>query len=102
MPLKREAYIVHLNPLDDGGPTEHRVTITHQDMMRGEEAHLATGAPYKAALGLTTAWCWAAMMRTGQWAGTYVMFRDTAVAGIEDGGDETVDPTQPETSGESP
>jgi hypothetical protein len=93
MPLKRDTYIVYLNPLDDGEPTEHKVTITHQDMMRGEQAHLGGGATYDAALGLTTSWCWAAMMRTGQWAGTYVMFRDTACAGLEEGPEEAVDPT---------
>lgn len=96
--LQRETFTVYLNPTDDSEPTEHTVTITHQDMLRGEQENLRAGSSDRAALALTTSWVWAALMRTGQYSGAYTMFRDTACAGIEKGEPADVDPTTPATT----
>lgn len=102
MPLTRERYIVHLAPLDDGEPTEHRVTVTHQDMLRGELEHSRAGCPPTGAyLNLTTAWLWAALTREGHYTRPFLQFRDMDCAGIEDDGQADVDPTHPATIGGS-
>lgn len=99
MPLEREAFEVYLNPLDDGPPRQVHVVVRHVDMLRGEQEHNRQGLPEKGTnLNLVTAWCWAALMRMGEYAGPYDRFRDTDLIGLEDGGSETVDPTQPVTT----
>lgn len=102
MPLELDSFIVYVNPLDDGEPTPHTVVISHQDRLRGELEHHRAGAPPDGAfLNLTTAWCWASLVRAGEFSGPYSQFRDFACAGIEKAEDVTVDPTQPETIGDS-
>lgn len=99
MPLERDSYVVYVNDPDGGEPREVTAVITHQDRLRGEKAHLdAAGAKYDEALGLTTAWCWASLMRQGDYAGAYQQFRDFDCAGIERGDPVVVDPTRPVTN----
>jgi hypothetical protein len=102
MPLERDRFIVHVNPMDDGEPIPHHVTISHQDKLRGELEHHRAGAPADGAfLNLTTAWCWASLVRAGEYTGPYTQFRDFACAGIEKDDPVEVPPTQPETTGDS-
>ena len=102
MPLERERFTVYLNPLDDGPPRELSVTISHQDMMRAELELSRGGVPDAAKLNLVTAWCWASLVRQGEYAGPWDRFRDLDCAGLEDAGTETVDPSQLATPSLSP
>lgn len=95
MPLIRQAYIVFVdNDPQTMTPTEHRVIVTHQDMTRGETMLPKAAGP----LNMTTAWVWAALTRMGLYDQPYSQFAEFDCAGIEDGGSETVDPTQPGTT----
>lgn len=98
MTLQRERYVVYLAPKDDGPPEEHHVTVSFQDQLRGELEHSRAALPDRALLNLTTAWVWAAMVRTGDYTGPYDRFRDIDCQGLEDDGQETVDPTNPGTT----
>lgn len=100
MPLIRQAYLVHVqDALDpDAAPVEHRLVIQHQDMLRGElELHKAQ-ITERAHLNMTTAWCWAALTRLGLYTRPFGQFKDMDCQGLEDGGEEEVNPTQLATS----
>lgn len=101
MPLERERFLVYVQDEHDT-VTEHRVTIHHQDILRGELEHGRAGAGPGDRLNLMTAWCWAALTRMGVYAKSYQHFRDMECMGLEDDGQETVDPTLPETRDDSP
>lgn len=100
MPLERDQYTVYVqtDPLME--PKEYTAVITHQDMLRGETAVLGEpGMNLKHGLLLTTAWCWAALMRQGDYAGAWQTFRDVDCAGIDTTPEAVaVDPTQPVTT----
>lgn len=101
MALTREKFVVYVQD-ENENVTEHKVTIHHQDMLRGELEHNRAGAPEKgAALNLITAWCWAALTRMGLYSKSYAQFRDMECMGAEDDGKETVDPTQTGTTAPS-
>lgn len=94
MPLERDRFRVWVQTAD-GEVTEHEATITHQDMLRAEQAIIGTpGGTIKAAFALTTAWCWASLMRQGDYAGPWQTFRDADCQGLEDMEAAVVDPTQ--------
>lgn len=98
MALQRERFLVYLQD-EKEQITEHRVTVLHVDMLRGELEHNRQGLPEKGAnLNLVTTWCWAAMMRLGLYSKPFNLFRDQDLQGLEDDGKETVDPTQPGTA----
>lgn len=97
MALEREKFLVYVQD-ENEKVTEHQVTVHHVDMLRGELEHNRQGLPEGGArLNLVTAWCWAAMTRMGLYSKPYVTFRDMELLGLDDDGQETVDPTQPET-----
>lgn len=100
MALTRERFLVYLQD-ENENVTEHRVTVHHVDMLRGELENSRQGNPDNARLNLVTTWCWAAMMRTGDYAKSFPQFRDQDLVGLEDDGQETVNPTVQATSGDS-
>lgn len=98
MPLNRPSFDVYLNGTGPE-PSEHRVTITHQDQLRAEQQLAALGVdPRKRALLMTTAWAWAALCREEVYTAPFKRFSDTDCAGVETPADgvvsEDVDPTQ--------
>jgi hypothetical protein len=102
MARTRDTLVVYLpdpNAEDtDAAPLEKVATITHQDMVRGEKAHHDAGFPTEGGyLALTTAWCWASLMRQGDYSGPFQRFCDIDCAGLEKGDPATVDPTQQAT-----
>lgn len=102
MGLERERYQVYVQDQDEK-LRELEATITHQDMLRGEQAMLGQpGITLGHGLLLTTAWCWASLMRQGDYAQAWQQFRDMDCQGMEKLDDVTVDPTAPETGGDSP
>jgi hypothetical protein len=104
MPLTRPTFTVYVNGTE-AEPSEHAVTITHQDQLKAETQLAAAGVnPTSRALMLTTAWVWAALVRTDQYTATFKRFHDTDCAGIEteDAEGEPVDPTQGEADTGSP
>lgn len=100
MGLQRDRYTVFVTSVDpEAEPQEYVATITHQDMLRGEAALLqGPGNTLDQALALTTAWCWASLMRQGDYAGAWQAFRDADCQGIEGADPVDVDPTQPGTT----
>lgn len=100
MALQLERFLVYLQDPNEN-ITEHAVTVRHVDMLRGELENSRQGNPDSARLNLVTCWCWAACMRLGIYSGPFESFRDRDLVGLEDGGTETVDPTQPGTPGAS-
>lgn len=98
MGLQRDRFKVYVQDADEN-IREVVATITHQDMVRGEAAHLGQpGVNLNHALALTTAWCWASLMRQGDYAGPYSAFRDADCQGVVDMEPVTVDPTVPTTT----
>ena len=104
MPLVQPVFRVYLNPMDDGDPAEHVVTITHQDQLRAELELNRNNISTRAALNMTNAWCWAAMVRSGNYVGPWDRFKDFDCAGVESEDDDgvAVDPTQQGTPDGSP
>ncbi len=100
MPLQRERFVVYLQD-ENETVTEHHVTVHHQDMLRGELENSRQGNPENAKLNLVTAWCWAALTRAGHYTKGFAQFRDLECLGLEDDGQETVDPTVRETTAAS-
>lgn len=100
MPLERERFLVYVQD-ENEAVTTHQVTVSHQDMLRGELEHDRAGAPDKAKMNLVTAWCWAGLVRMGVYTKSFQHFRDMECMGLEDDGKETVDPTQPGTTSDS-
>jgi hypothetical protein len=103
MGLQRDQYTVYVqDPTEDDKLLERVATITHQDMLRGEQAMLGQpGLDLGHGLQLTTAWCWASLMRQGDYAGSWQAFRDFHCQGVEKLGTVDVDPTPTET-GDAP
>ena len=101
MSLKRERFLVYLQDPNEN-VTVHQVAARHVDMLRGELEHNRQGSPDGARLTLVTAWCWAALTREGVYTGPYERFRDFDCVGLEDDGQETVDPTPLVTPAPSP
>lgn len=85
MPLHRPSYDVYLNGTGEE-PACHRVTITHQDNLRGEAELARAGTPDQRAraLFLTTAWCYAALLRMEIYTGPFQRFHEIDCAGIEE------------------
>lgn len=103
MGLQREQYQVYVGSLDGDQVSEHVATITHQDMLRGEQAMLGqAGMDLHHGLALTTAWCWASLMRQGDYAGAWQQFRDFDCQGLDKLGEVDVDPTVTATGDASP
>lgn len=101
MGLQRDRFLVYVLATD-GTIKEHTATIRHQDMLRAERAvEDGQGGGIKLAFGLTTAWCWASLMRQGDYAGAWQTFRDQDCQGMEDLEPVDVDPTGQETTGDS-
>lgn len=96
MPLQREKFLVYLSD-QNGAIVVHPVTIHHVDMTRAETMLQAMGQSQSTGLNVATAWCWAALTRLGLYDRGLETFRDTDCQGLEDDGQETVDPTQPVT-----
>lgn len=97
MGLQRDRFLVFVSDVN-GNVTEHEATITHQDMLRGEQAHLGEpGNSLQHGLALTTAWAWASLMRQGDYSGAYQQFRDMDCQGVEKLEPIDVDPTTPGT-----
>jgi len=102
MGLQRERFQVWVSDANDK-LTEYVATITHQDMLRGEQALLGTpGMNLGHGLALTTAWCWACLMRQGDYSWTWQQFRDMDCQQVEKLDPVDVDPTHPTTSDASP
>lgn len=96
MALELEKFLVYVQD-ENENVTEHRITVRHVDMLRGELVMAQEHVPESAKLNLVTAWVWAAMTRLGAYSKSFQHFRDLELLGLEDDGKETVDPTQPET-----
>lgn len=97
MALQLERFIVYY--IDkDGETVERSITVRNVDMLRGELEHNRQGMPERGAnMNLTAAWVWAALTREGDYGLPFADFRDRDLLGMEDGGQETVDPTRPAT-----
>lgn len=102
MGLQRERIRTYV--LDLEGVMQERVAIiTHQDMMRAEKAVMDTpGGNISAAVTLATAWCWASLMRQGDYSGAWQQFRDQDCQGMEDMEAVDVDPSGRAMIGDSP
>lgn len=101
--LTRPAYIVTLagaTPEDE--PTELRVVIHHQDQLRAELELTRKGMDLKAHLHLSTAFCWAALKRTGDYGGNFDTFANHDLLGLQDGGNDPVGPTRTAAATDSP
>lgn len=106
MGLQRDRFTVYVQARQGSGEpgtflaiSEHEAVITHQDMLRGERAVLdGNGDKLDAQLQLVTAWCWASLMRQGDYAGAWQQFRDTDCQGVEKLEAVDVDPTNPTTT----
>jgi hypothetical protein len=107
--MNRPQYHVWMNPTprEDGALQDPEylgvVTITHGDQLRGEleGARQGLGDMKSAPMHYTTIWVWAAMVRTGQYAGKFGQFKADDLAELQpikepdddqDGAD--VDPTE--------
>lgn len=102
MGLQRDRFRVYVNDLE-ASMVEREATITHQDMMRAEKAIMDTpGGTIQAAFTLTTAWCWASLMRQGDYSGAWQQFRDQDCQGFEGMDPVDVDPTMRATPDASP
>lgn len=102
MALQRDRFLVYVTDDPAALPRELAVIVTHQDMLRGEQAMLGQpGISLDHGLLLTTAWAWASLMRQGDYANSWQTFRDQDCAGIEKMDPVEVDPTQPGTTGDS-
>lgn len=93
MGLQRETFTVYVNGTEEE-PTELVAQITHQDMLRGEAELVRSGSDDRARLALVTAWCWAALLRQGDYSSPWARFRDVDCAAVERGEPTDVDPTQ--------
>lgn len=101
MALMRPAYIVTLGPEDS--PRELRVVVHHQDQLRAELELNRKGIDMRgAALHLSTAFCWAALKRMGEYPGNFDTFAHADMLGMEDGGAEPVGPTPRAADTEQP
>lgn len=93
MALQRDRFRVWVTD-PDGTMKECEAIVNHQDMLRAEHALLGTpGGSLSEAFTLTTAWCWASLMRQGDYAGPWQTFRDQDCQGMEDMEPVDVDPT---------
>lgn len=102
MALQRDRFKVYVLQTD-GSIGERTAVVNHQDMLRAERAvEDGQGGGIKLAFGLTTAWCWASLMRQGDYAGAWQTFRDQDCQGMEDMEPVDVDPTGAETIADSP
>jgi hypothetical protein len=97
MPLNRPRFDVYVNTTADDPEEYAGVTITHQDQLKAEAQLARAGIdPQGHALTLTTAWCWAALVRMDVYSGTFKRFYDTDCAGVETPADgETSDAVDP-------
>lgn len=123
MPLELPRYVVYLvdhsapsepnTPPDQLPVTEHLVTVHHADQLRAELELASAGVPARGTnMHLTDCWCWAALVRTGDYSGPWQRFAAQDCRGIQEpteaqgGGFLTVDPTtaggQPVTSSPGP
>lgn len=93
--LTRPAYLVTLTPAEpDADPQQLRVVVTHGDQLRAELELNRRGIDLRNAMHLSTAFAWAAMKRTGDYAGNFDAFAFHDVLDLSDGGAEPVDPTK--------
>lgn len=102
MALERDTFTVYVQGIDDK-LAEHTAVITHQDMLRGEKALVGDpGGSDKLHLALVTSWCWASLMRQGNYGAAWQQFRDQDCQGVEKGEPIEVDPTPRGTDDDSP
>lgn len=113
MPLELPRYVVYVvdhdtpsepdTPADQLPVVEHIVTIHHADQLRAElemAGQLAHVPMKQAQLHLTSAWCWASLVRQGLYSGPWQRFQTQDCRGIQEptedqgGGMVTVDPTK--------
>lgn len=92
--MERPSFLVSVNGTDET-PRELTAVITHQDMLRGEQIVNSAEGGSRGSLLLTTAWCYAALVRQGDYTGPWERFRDIDCDGIDKGSDVTVPPTIP-------
>lgn len=121
MPLTRQYFNVLLDRPDAGSPTkldaahpavvtvaddtvEYRVEIRGTDQLRAELEGKSIGVTLKDAMHQTYLWAWASMVRQDLFKGAFMEFRKVAikVEGEDDDDGETVDPTQPGATDDSP
>lgn len=113
MPLEFPRFTVYLRPdEEDADPIEHDVVVNFQDQTRVEPVLSKMGLTMRGApLTTSTAWCWAALTRTGRYKKTWDQFLNFDCMGIEDpdkaaggegGATVTVDPTPQVTPDGSP
>lgn len=103
MPLKRLIFTVYLDDPDqpDAEPIEHVVEVRAGDQLRAELEGKKRGVKLEDAMHQSHLWVWAAMVRTGTFAGKFEEFVDRCVQ-LDDEPDEVdVDPTAPAVSPDS-
>jgi hypothetical protein len=91
--MERPAFTVGVSTDPMTVPTEYLAVISHQDMLRGEQL-LANEPGKPGGMLMSTAWCYASLVRLGHYTGSWEEFRDYACHGIEPAADVKVDPTQ--------
>lgn len=98
MAMPRKNFTVYIKPADASDePAEHEVTVIWPDRLVAEQAYTRMGingeTQHHAVL---TAWCWAALRRTGVYTGELGEFRTADCLHIEneEGTEEDADPTQ--------
>ena len=90
--MERPSFMVALDR-PEAEPVEIQAVITHQDMLRGESIIKVSGSD-GGNLMLTTAWCWASLVRQGDYTGSWEQFRDGACLMIDKGANVVIRPTR--------
>lgn len=83
MALELEQFDVYLNPVDPDAPPD-RVAVRWADQLLAEREGPRHGLTDMKAqkLHFVTYWCWAAMVREGNYAGDFQQFMNVDLAGI--------------------
>lgn len=100
MPLERTFFTVYMDdPANPEGHTEYRAEVRAADQLESEK-HRPPGVSVKDPMHTMYLWAWQAMLRSGQFAGTFAAFKAACIS-AEKESSEPVDPTRPTVSNDS-
>lgn len=104
MPLPSTKYRVWLNPPEgDAEPLEVVADVRHVDRLTAERSMVPIGISMDLPMNMTTAWAWAALKRSKDYAGPLERFLHVDCLGLEpvEDADDEVPPTEPAATTDS-